>query len=104
MSFIRTTTFALTRDDAEEIRPGKLVYSALIPGRKFIAQGLNGLVQTAVWRSVNASGKVVFTIFTEWSTMADLQAYANQPTVHELETQLAAEADPLTVMVYENMG
>ena len=104
MAFIRTTTIAMSREEADEIRPGKLVYSALIGGRKFICQTLNGLISTAVWRSVNPQGKVVFTIFTEWSTMEDLQAYARQPTIRELEEQLATEADPLTVMVYENIG
>ncbi len=104
MAFIRTTTIAMSREEAEEIRPGKLVYSALIGGRKFICQTLNGLISTAVWRSVNPQGKVVFTIFTEWSTMEDLQAYARQPTIRELEEQLATKEDPLTVMVYENIG
>jgi heme-degrading monooxygenase HmoA len=104
MAFIRTTTFAMTREDAEELRPGKLVYSAIVGGRKFICQTLNGLIATGVWRSVNPSGKVVFTIFTEWSTMDDLQAYARQPTIRELEEQLATETEPLTVMVYENIG
>ena len=104
MAFIRTTTFALTREEADEFRPGKLVYSAVIGGRKFICQTLNGLISTAVWRSVNPAGKVVITIFTEWSTMEDLQAYARQPTIRELEDQLATETEPLTVMVYENIG
>lgn len=104
MSFIRTTTFAMTREEAEEMKPGKLVYNALIPGRKFIAQMTNGLVQTSVWRSINPTGKVVFTIFTEWSTLEDLQSYATQPTIKELEAQLSTETDPLTIMVYESIG
>ncbi len=105
MSFIRTTTFALTREEAEEMKPGKLVYNALIPGRKYIAQSLDGLVQSSVWASVApVNGKLVFTIFTEWSTLEDLQGYANQPTIKELEKQLSREAEPITVMVYEHIG
>ena len=104
MAFIRTTTFAVTREEAEEIVPGKLVYNALVGGRKFICQTLNGLISTAVWRSINPSGQVIFTIYTEWSTMSDLQAYASQPTIRELEAQLSTETEPLTVMVYENVG
>jgi heme-degrading monooxygenase HmoA len=104
MAFIRTTTVAMSREDAEEIKPGKPVYSALIGGRKFLSQTMNGLISTAVWRSVNPHGKVVFTLFTEWSTMEDLQAYARQPIIRELEDQLATAEDPLTVMVYENIG
>ncbi len=104
MAFIRTTTVSMSREDAEELKPGKLVYNALIGGRKYISQAMNGLIQTAVWRSVNASGKVVFTIFTEWSTMEDLQTYAKQPTIRELEAQLSTEAEPITVMVYEAIG
>lgn len=104
MSFIRTTTFAMTREEAEEMRPGKLVYNALVAGRKYVSQSMNGLIQTSVWRTINPSGKIVFTIFSEWSTLADLQAYAAQPTIRELESQLATETDPLTVIVYESVG
>ena len=104
MSFVRTTTFTLTREEAEELRPGKLVYNALVGGRKFIAQGMNGLVQTEVWRSVNASGGVVFTIMTAWNTLDDMRAYAEQPTIRELEAQLSTEVEPIKVMVYEAIG
>jgi heme-degrading monooxygenase HmoA len=106
MSFIRTTTFTMSREDAEEIRPGKLVYSALIVGRKFIAQNTDGLVQTYVLKGVTPyNGRILFTIYSEWSTMEDLQAYATQPTIKELEEQLAKEiGEPLQVTVYENIG
>lgn len=104
MAFIRTSTVALTREEAEEFKPGKLVYNALIPARKFIAQTCNGLIQTAVWRTTNTTGRIILTIFTEWATMEDLHAYANQPTIKELERQLASETEPVNVVVYENIG
>ena len=104
MAFVRTTTFSMTREEAEEMRPGKLVYNALISGRKFISQSMNGLVQTEVWRSINASGRVVFTIMTQWATLDDMRAYAEQPTIRELEAQLSTEAEPISVMVYEAIG
>ncbi len=104
MAFVRTTSFTLSREEAEELRPGKLVYNALVGGRKFIAQGMNGLVMTEVWRSVNSSGRVIFNIMSQWATMEDLRAYAQQPTIKELEAQLSTEAEPVTVMVYETIG
>jgi hypothetical protein len=106
MSFIRTTTFTLTKEEAEELRPGKLVYNALIPGRKYVAQALDGLIQTAVWKSVSPdiNSKWTFTIFTECSTLEDLQAYTNQPTIRTLEEQIAKGGDPLSIQVYEHIG
>lgn len=106
MSFVRTTTFAMTREDSEELRQGKLVYNALVVGRKFICQSIDGLVQTYLLRQSNlVDGKVVFTIYSEWSTMEDLQNYATQPTIKELEESLAKElGQPLEVTVYENLG
>jgi hypothetical protein len=105
MSFIRTASFTLTREEAEEMIPGKLVYNALVPGRKYIAQSMDGMVQTAVWKSVSSSGgKLIYTFFTECSTLEDLQTYVNNPTIRKLESELAKGGEPLNVMVYEHIG
>ncbi len=105
MSFIRNTTFTLSQANAEELKPGKLVYDALVPGRKFIAQSMEGLIQSNLWIAIPPrNGLVTFTIFSEWSTLEDLQAYANQPTIKALEQQLAAEGEALNVIIYENLG
>ncbi len=105
MSFVRAVSFTLSKDEAAELAPGTHPYTALISGRKYVAQALPGLVQTSVWRNLNASGtKVNFTIFSEWSTLEDMQIYANNVIIKELETILDTDSDPVTVQVYEVLG
>ena len=101
MSFVRTTSVTMPRDEAAYLLPGRQAFNTIGPGRKFIAQSISGLVQTHVWRSTNASGKVLLTIFTEWATMEDLLAYANNPTIKEMENLLTSDNNPLVINVYE---
>jgi heme-degrading monooxygenase HmoA len=104
MSYIRTTAFSLPRDEAVKILPGNRVYNALIPARKYVTQAIDGLIQTAVWRSTNASGGINFVIFTEWSTLEDMQGYANDPDIKEIEDLLSTDESPLVINVYETIG
>lgn len=104
MAYIRTTTFSLRRDEAEVIKPGEQVYNVLVAARKFLAQSLDGLVQTALWRSTNASGRVQFVIMTEWATLEDMQEYVNNPTIQEMEKLLDNEGFPLSIWIYEAIG
>ena len=103
MAFVRTVTFTLPREDANEIRPGGPVYNSLVGGSKYIAQFAPGLIQTGMWRGVGTGGNILFTMFTEWSSLAELQVYANQTTIKEIETLLKGTA-PVTVNVYEVIG
>jgi hypothetical protein len=103
MAFVRTISFTLPREDANEIRPGNPVYNGLVGGSKYIAQFTSGLIQTGVWRSAQAGGSILFTMFTEWSSIEELQAYANQDTIKEVETLLHGTT-PVTVNVYEVIG
>lgn len=103
MAFVRTLTFTLPRDDADTIRPGNPVYNGLVGGAKYIAQFAPGLIQTGVWRSAVASGNIMFTMFTEWSSLEELQTYASQATIREIES-LLKNTTPVTVNVYEVIG
>jgi heme-degrading monooxygenase HmoA len=104
MSYIRTATFTLPRDEGSKILPGNKIYNALIPARKYVAQAIDGLIQTAVWRTTNASGSLTFVIFTEWSTLEDMQDYVNNPDIKEIENLLDTPESPLLVSVYEAIG
>lgn len=104
MSYVRMVTFSLTREEATLLNPGSHAYNALVGGRKYIAQAMPGLVQTAVLRSTNVSGRVNFVITSEWGSLEDLQAYSNNPVIKELEEVLGKENDSLTVSVYEFLG
>ncbi len=104
MSFVRTFTFNLPREEANILTPGNNAYTALVPGRKFVAQAQSGLVSTNVWRSLNSAGSINFVIYTEWSTIEDLTAYVNQPTIREIEQILASDNNSVQVAVYEMIG
>ena len=104
MAYVRTTSFRLSRDEGNKVLPGFHIYNALVPARKFIAQTIDGLVQTAVLRSTNASGDLNFVIFTEWSTLEDLQNYANHPDIVEIENFLNSEEHPIQINIYEAIG
>jgi heme-degrading monooxygenase HmoA len=104
MAFVRTVSFTMPQDEADQIRPGTRSYTALVPGRKFMAQAQSGLIQTNVWRSTNRSGMVNFVIFTEWSTLEDLNAYASVPVIKEIEQALSTESNPVQIQVYEVIG
>ncbi len=104
MSFVRTFSFSMPREEADIIKPGHNAYTALIPGRKFVAQAQSGLVSTNVWRTINSSGTINFVIYTEWSTMEDLQAYTNVPVIKQMEQILASDNSTVQIAVYEMIG
>lgn len=104
MSYIRTSTFTLPRDEGNTILPGTAVYNALVPARRYVAQSIDGLIQQGMWRTTNAVGKFQFVIFTEWNTLEDVQAYANNTHIKEMEELLGTEENPLLINVYENIG
>lgn len=104
MGFVRTLSFSMPRDEAEAIKPGNPAYTALVPGRKFVTQAQSGLIQTGLWRTTNASGVVNFVIHTEWSTIEDMQAYANHPVIKEIEQILGSDNNPVQISVYEVIG
>lgn len=104
MAYVRTVSFTMSRDEADQIRPGTRAYTALVPGRKFMAQAQSGLIQTGVWRSTNSSGTVSFIIHTEWSTVEDMQAYANLPIIKQMEQALSSDDNQVQISVYEVIG
>lgn len=104
MAYVRTVSFSMPHDEADQITPGTRSYTALVPGRKFMAQAQSGLIQTGVWRTTNSSGMVNFVIHTEWSTVEDMQAYANLPIIKELEQALSSDNNQVQVSVYEVIG
>jgi heme-degrading monooxygenase HmoA len=104
MAYVRVVSFSLPREEADSIAPGSDAYNALVSGRKFLAQGINGLIQTAVWRSNNPTGRVAFMIMSEWSDLDDLNYYANHPTIQKLENVISTGNDTFAVQVFEMLG
>jgi len=104
MGFVRTFSFSMPRDEADAITPGNEAYTALVGGRKFVTQAQSGLVETSVWRSTNSSGMVNFVIYTEWSSIEDMQSYVNLPVIKEMEEILGSDNSPVQINVYEAIG
>jgi len=104
MAYVRTTTFTLTKDEANELIPGSDAYNAIVGARKYLAQSMQGLIQSNVWQSSISGGRVKFVVFNEWNTLEDLQTYADHPAIKQMEELLNSDTEPLNVAVYEVVG
>jgi heme-degrading monooxygenase HmoA len=104
MAYVRTVTFTLSKDEANELVPGSDAYNAIVGARKYLAQSMQGLIQSNVWQSAITGGRVRFVVFNEWNSLEDLQNYADHPAIKKLEELLNSDVDPLNVAVYEVVG
>ncbi|NWJ45909.1 MAG: hypothetical protein HXX08_08525 [Chloroflexi bacterium] len=104
MSYMRLVSFSLPKEEADAIVPGSTAFNALVAGRKFVTQALNGLVSSHVWRSSGATGAVDFVISSEWNSLEDMQGYSNNPNIIKLEDTLSENNESFSISIYELLG
>jgi heme-degrading monooxygenase HmoA len=106
MAFVRTVSYTFPYERINDLVPGTDLQMRLVPAHKLICQESNGMIDTGVWVTQDRDGTMRVVSYTEWSSVNDLQTFANDADVkhHEEIITRATKDGQKTVDIYEVMG
>ena len=101
MAIIRTFSFIVPPERAEEMQPGHNLHMATIDGTQIVAQNSPGFLHGGVWSRLLADGGTKIVIYTQWYSPTDIDRYANTPMIKDYEADIAKYHSKPVIEIFE---
>ncbi len=104
MAFVRTLTFIIPAEQADQLEPGHNLNLALVYSLPLVAQNVSGYHRCGVWSYRTENGNIKVKMYTQWYTIPDLENYSNTPMVRDFEATVAENLSTPQIEIYEVIG
>lgn len=101
MAYIRTFSFVVPPERADEMQPGRNLHLATVNGTQIVAQNTSGYHRGGVWTRLQADGGIKVFIYTQWYSPADMDRYISTPMIRDYEADIARYHSTPVIEIYE---
>lgn len=104
MPYVRTISFTVPPERAEELSPGHNLYLAAVFGTQIAAQNTQGYQKGGVWMQRQTEGSTLVFMFSQWDELDSMEAYANVPMLLDFIKDVSTYLSPVKLETYEVLG
>jgi hypothetical protein len=101
MAYVRTFSFVIPPERADEMEPGRNLYLATVNGTQIVAQNTSGFHRGGVWTRLLADGGIKVVCYTQWYSPTDIERYISTPMIRDYEADIARYHNEPLVEIFE---